>query len=147
MYISNLTNLSSKEFNLLSGEIKSLLNSIIRENDNYDKTEYFIEKNKVFIEFLKINTNEKYDYFKSHIFKFEIIFVQSGNLSIQAAFKGDSIISKLNFEDSNYDYYYQDNYYEINNIKKGSIIVIENPDIYKLHSKDIFSKIILFKIL
>ena len=147
MYISNLTNLSSKEFNLLSDEIKSLLNSIIRENDNYDKTEYFIEKNKLVVDFLKINSNEKYDYFKSHIFKFEIIFVQSGNLSLQAAFKGDSVISKLNFEDSNYDYYYQDNFYEINNIKKGSIIVIENSDIYKLHSKDIFSKIILFKIL
>lgn len=145
MIISNL--FSFMNFNyVLTPEIKSKIDFIIRDSENFQPGQFFSKEYKVEYSLLKVDNNDDLKFLKSHNCYFEIFYIKSGIINLKMS---NRLISKnldVKFDDVFYDFFDQENFYLVKDLKKSDIFFLDSIDTYKISSNTSISNLILFKL-
>jgi len=144
MLITSLSEFS-KIYNFsLNKDFINQIELVFRDTENFES--YNNLTNSLRFEELKLHHEIISDFFQSHKHKTKIIFVMNGGLTIQGTSKLTSKKLDYEFQNTEFIYYRSNEFFEINYLKKGSIIVFDSYDIYRLNAKKNFCKLLIVNI-
>ena len=144
MTISSLPNFSEIKISDLNTHVIAQIELAFRDFENIQS--YNTKSSEIKFESIKISSELIPDFYHSHKLKIKILYVVYGILSVQGTSKIKC--TPLNYEHQNSElkYFRSEDFFEITNLNKGDIVIIDSNDIYRLISKNNFCKLIIANI-
>jgi hypothetical protein len=144
MTISSLSNFSEIKISDLNTHVISQIDLAFRDFENIQS--YNSKSSDIKFESIKISSELIPDFYHSHKLKIKILYVVHGILSVQGTSKIKCTPLNYEYQNSELKYFRSEDFFEITNLNKGDIVIIDSNDIYRLISKNNFCKLIIANI-